>query len=214
MEMFGEQSSAILDRMAEAMAREAAQRYEMQAKQLALQGRQVEANIAHQKAQIALRKAELAQQKYLTERSQQLQAAGLMASLRGPGNAAQFIDLGRRLSSFGVNSGALAQIAGGGLPQGAFVPGSGGKPTTLQERMSGMLGAPSQTAIDERDRNDRQLATRIMSTPNQIARGSLQLLSPYEQAYLKSYGEAEGFDWDTFAETYARSGIMQGPGRG
>ena len=210
--MWGE-APAAMDRMAEAMAREAAQQYELQAKQLALQGRSVEANIAHQKAQIQLRKAELAQQKYLTERSQQIQAGGLMLQARGPGNAAQYISLARRLSPFGVNSGALAQIANGGMPQGAFVPGSGGQPTSMEERMSGMLGAPSQAAIDERDRNDRAIASRIMRNPNTIMRGSLQSLNPYELEYLRSYGEAEGHDWDAFKAAYQQAGAMQGPGR-
>lgn len=203
-----------LEEIAAQMAREKAQQYQLQARQLALQGRQVEANIANQKAQIELRKAELAQQRYLTERSQQLQAAGLMANLRGPGNAAQFIDLGRRLSSFGTQSGALAQIAAGGMPQGAFVPGGSGKPTSLQERMSGMLGAGpgGESAIDQRDANDRRLATQISSNATRIARGSLQSLSPYEQAYLGSYSEAAGFDWDAVKEAYQRAGIMQGRG--
>jgi hypothetical protein len=199
-----------LDRAAEAEARNAAQQYELQSKQLALQGRTVEANIAHQKAQIALRKAELAQQKYLTERQQQLSASGLMAQLRGPGNAAQFIDLGRRLSSFGTQSGALAQLAAGGMAQGAFSPGGAGKPTTMQERMSGMLGAPSETAIDQRDAADKQLAVKISSNTNKLARGSLESISPYERAYLGSYSEAGGFDWDAVTDAYKRAGVMQG----
>lgn len=199
-----------LDFAAVEMARERAQSYKLQSDQLRLNGRTVEANIAYQKAQVELRKVELAQQKYLTERGQQIQAAGLLVNARGPGNAAQFISLGRRLSTFEPMSGGLLNIAEGKMPQGAFVPGSGGKPVSMEERMSGMLGAPSQDAIDQRDRNDRALATRIFSSPNRTARGSLQALSPYERDYLKSYGEDAGFDWDAFTDAYQRAGIQQG----
>lgn len=208
-DMFGE-APDVLDREAEAEARNAAQQYKLQSDQLRLQGRTVEANIAYQKAQIELRKAELAQQKYLTERNQQIQAAGLLVNARGPGNAAQFISLGRRLSTFEPMSGGLLNIAEGKMPQGAFVPGSGGKPVSMEERMSGMLGAPSQQAIDQRDRNDRALASRIFSNGNKIARGSLQALSPYELDYLNSYGEAEGGDYKSFVDAYKRAGIQQG----
>ncbi len=204
-----------LNRTAETMAREEAQNYALKAKQLALQGRTAEANIANQKAQISLRKAELAQQRYLTERSQQLQASGMMANLRGPGNWAQYLDLGRRLSSFGAQSGALAQIAGGGMPQGAFVPGSSGKPTSQQEAFSGMMGA-SQSAVDERDKNDAALALKISSGTNRLARGSLESLAPAELEYLKSYAESPGsaHDWASVMDAYKRAGIMQGGGRG
>lgn len=202
-----------IDRAAEAMAREKAQQYELQAKQLSLQGRQVEANIANQKAQLELRKAELSQQRYLTERSQQLQASGLMANLRGPGNWFQFLDLGRRLSSFGTQSSALADIAGGGMPRGAFVPGSGGKPTSLQERFSGNMAAP-QAAMDERERNDKALALKIASGSNKIARGSIESLAPAERAYLQSAMESGdvGHDWESFVDAYRRAGIQQGRG--
>ena len=211
-DMWGEAPDA-LDRAAEAEARAAAQQYGLQAKQLALQGKTVEANIANQKAQLALRKAELAQQRYLTERAQQLQASGMMAQLRGPGNWFQFLDLGRRLSSFGTQSPALAQIAGGGMPQGAFVPGGAGKPTSLQERMSGMLGA-DQSAMDQRERNDKNLALQIASNSNKIARGSIQSLAPAERAYLQSAMESGdvGHDWESFVDAYKRAGIHQGRG--
>jgi hypothetical protein len=198
-----------IDRMAEANARDNAKKWEMQAKQLALQGRQVEANIANQKATIELRKAELAQQRYLTERSQQLQAGGMMAQLRGPGNAAQFIDAGRRLSSFGTQSGALAMIAAGGTPQGAFAPGASQKPISLQDRMSGNLGA-SEDAINQRDANDKRLAAAIASRSGQLQRGSIESLSPYEQQYLSSYVDAGGSDWDSVLNAYKSAGIHQG----
>jgi hypothetical protein len=209
-----------LDRAAEAQAREAAQQYELQARQLSLQGKVAEANIANQKAQIALRKAELAQQRYLTERSQQMQASGMLAQLRGPGNWFQFLDLGRRLSSFGTQSPALAQIAAGGMPQGAFVPGGSGKPTSLQERMSGMIGAGESAGNEqlqsERERNDKNLALQIASNSGKIARGSIQSLAPAEQQYLQSAMESGdvGHDWDSFIDAYKRAGIMQGGGRG
>lgn len=206
------ETTGSLEEIAAQMSREKAQQYQLQAKQFALQGRQVEANIANQKAQIELRKAELAQQRYLTERSQQLQASGMMANLRGPGNAAQFIDLGRRLSSFGTQSGALAEIAGGGMPQGSFSPGSGGRPTSLQERMSGMLGAPSEGAINQRDTNDANLARTISEKSGQLARGSLESLSPFELKYLSSYVESPtvAHDWESTLEAYKRAGIQQG----
>lgn len=199
-----------MNRSVEAQAKQQAETFRLQARQMELQGRQIEANILNQKAQIAMRKAELAQQGYFTNRGQQLQAAGLMLQARGPGNAAQAISLGERLSGFGAQTDSLVDIANGRMPQGAFIQGSGGKPTSMEERMSGMLGAPSHAAIDERDRNDRALATRIMSAPNMAARGSIESLGPYRQAYLKSYGEAEGFDWDEFNDQYKRAGIMQG----
>lgn len=206
------ETTGSLEEIAAQMSREKAQQYGLQAKQLALQGRQVEANIANQKAQIELRKAELAQQKYLTERSQQLQGVSILANLRGPGNAAQYIDAARRLTSFGAESGALRQIADGGMPQGAFAPGASQKPVTLQERLSGMLGAGSggQGAIDQRDRNDRQLAGTIASSAGQLARGSLESLSPYELKYLGSYAEAEGHDMEAVMDAYRRAGIHQG----
>lgn len=212
-DFYGDDVTGSLDRATAAQAKQLAQEYQLKAKQLALQGRTVEANIANQQATIQLRKAELAQQRYLQERSQQLQAAGMMANLRGPGNAAQFVDLGRRVGSFGTQSGALAQIAAGGTATGAFVPGGSGKPTSLQDRMSGMLGAPSESAIAERDQRDRALAAQISGRTNTLARGSLESLSPYERSYLQSYSEAEGYDWDAVTEGYKRAGVMQGRGR-
>lgn len=198
---------------AEAQAKEKAQQYQLQAKSLAIQGRAQEANAAFQKAQIELRKAELAQQKYLTERAQQLQASGTLAQLRGPGNAAQFIDFSRRARSFGTYSPALAQIAAGVMPTGSFAPGASGNPQSLTERMSGNLGGPTEDQIAQRDRNDRALAQAISSQTGQLARGSLELLSPYERAYLGSNSEAGGFDWDTVVDSYKRAGIHQGGGR-
>jgi hypothetical protein len=198
-----------LNRMAEANARDNARKWEMAAKTLALQGRQVEADIANQKATIELRKAELAQQKYLKERDQQLSAAGVMAQLRGPGNAAQFIDAGRRLSSFGTQTGSLAMIAAGGVPQGAFAPGASQKPISLQDRMSGTLGA-GEDQINQRDANDKRLAAAIASRSGQLARGSIESLSPYEQQYLSSYVDATGNDWDSTLAAYKSAGIHQG----
>lgn len=204
-----------LDIAAGEMAQERAQQYKLQSDQLKLQGRTVEANIAYQKAQIELRKSELAQQKYLTERSQSLQANNMMANLRGPGNWAQYLDLGRRLSSFGVQTGSLAQIANGGMPQGAFVPGSGNsngtRPTSAQEAFSGLMSTP-QSAMDERDKNDTQLALKIASNTNRLARGSLESLAPAELEYLSSYVESpgSGHDWKSVLAAYKQAGIQQG----
>ncbi len=190
-----------MNRATEQQAQERAQALRNQAIQLAMQGRQAEAAIANQQAQVEMRKVEL-----------MLGANRDLANMRGPGNAAQFIDLNRRQGRFGAQSGALAQMAAGGMPTGAFGMGGGanGKPVSMQDRMSGMLGAPSQADIDRRDVNDRGLARQIFQNAGQLARGSYESLSPYEREYLKSYGEAEGFDGATFEDTYRSAGIMQG----
>lgn len=189
-----------MNRSTEQQAKERAAALQMQARQLALQGRTAEANIANQKAQIELRKWEL-----------QAGAARDLAAMRGPGNAAQFVDLNRRQRGFGAQSSALAQMASGGMPTGAFTMGGGaGKPVSMADRMSGMMGAPSEDAINQRDANDRGLARKIFSNAGQLARGSYESLSPYEREYMKSYGEAEGFDGATFEDQYKRAGIHQG----
>lgn len=190
-----------MNRAAEQQAKEKAQAFQLQAKQLALQGRVAEANIANQKAQIELRKAEMV-----------MQANMELAKMRGPGNAAQFIDMARRMNGMGVQSSALAQIAAGGMPTGAFTPGGSGQPTSLRDRMSGMMGA-SQEQIDQRDRNDQNLANQIASRSTQLARGSLESLSPYEREYLGSYVDNGGNDWESVQAAYKRAGIMQGAGR-
>lgn len=195
---------APMERATAQQAQEKAQALRNQAIQLAMQGRQMEANIANQQAQVEMRKAELV-----------LGANRDLAAMRGPGNAAAFIDLQRRQRGFGIQSNALAEMASGRLPSGAFGagPNASGKPISMQDRMSGMLGAPSQEAIEQRDRNDRGLATQIAQRAGQMARGSYESLSPYEREYLKGYMEAEGWDGATFEDQYRRAGIMQGPGR-
>lgn len=192
-----------MNRSTEQQAKEKAIALRNQARQLALQGRAQEAAELNQQANIELRKAEL-----------MLNANTALAQMRGPGNAAQMVDLNRRQGAFGAQSGALAQMASGSVPTGAFVAGGqGGKPVSMQDRMSGMLGAPSSGAIEQRDANDRGLANRIYSNPGQMARGSYESLSPYEREYLGSYAEAEGWDKNTFEDQYQRAGIMQGRGR-
>lgn len=188
-----------MNRSAEQAAREKAAALRNDAIRLAQAGRMNEANIANQQAQVEMRKVEL-----------MLSANRDLAAMRGPGNAAQFIDLNRRQGRFGSQSTALAQMAAGGMPTGAFGQGGSGKPVSMQDRMSGMLGAPSQEAIDQRDANDRGLARTIFQNAGQLARGSYESLSPYEREYLKSYGEQDGFDAGAFEDQYARAGIMQG----
>lgn len=189
-----------MNRAAEQQAKEKAQTFQLQAKQFALQGRVAEANIANQKAQIELRKAEMV-----------MNANMELAKMRGPGNAAQFISLARRQKAMGINSSALAEIAAGGMPTGAFVPGGSGQPTSLRDRMSGMMGT-SQSEIDQRDRNDQGLANQIASRSTQLARGSLESLSPYEREYLGSYVDNGGNDWESVQAAYKKAGIMQGRG--
>lgn len=189
-----------MNRSAEQQAKERASALQMQAKQLELQGRVAEANILNQQAQIELRKWEL-----------QANANAQLAAMRGPGNAAQFIDLARRQSSMGVQSGALAQMAAGNMPTGAFVPGGSGQPQSLQDRMSGMMSA-SQSQIDQRDANDQGLANQIASRATQMKRGSFESLSPYERDYLGSYVDKGGNDWGSVQDAYKRAGIMQGRG--
>lgn len=203
-----------LNRSTEQAAQERAAQLNNQAKQLELQGRATEANILYQQAQIELRKAELQQSGYLQARGQQMQAAGMIANARGAGNAAQRIDLGRRLESFGTQSTALADIAAGRVPQGAFAMSAeavnaGAKPLSEADRMSGLLGA-SASQIETRDQNDRRLARQIGGNATRLARGSVDALSPYEQAYMGSYLEAEGYDQDQFMDEYRRAAIMQG----
>lgn len=190
---------APMERATAQAAQEKAQALRNQAIQLAMQGRQMEANIANQQAQIEMRKAELV-----------LGANRDLAAMRGPGNAAAFIDLQRRQRGFGIQSNALAEMAAGRMPTGAFGAGGSGKPISMQDRMSGMLGAPSQEAIEQRDRNDRGLANQIFRNAGQLARGSYESLSPYEREYLAGYAEAEGWDAKTFEDQYRRAGIQQG----
>lgn len=201
-----------LDPMSEKVANEAKERaliLKRQGDQLKMQGRTAEANMAYQKAQVELRKMELRQSGYLQERGQNIQIAGMLANARGAGNAAQRIDLGRRLGGFGMQSSALAQIAAGGVPQGAFSMASGARPTSEADYLSGLLGA-GQVQIDQRDANDRMLARQIGANVTRLARGSIESLSPYEQSYLGSYLDAEGFDQGQFQDEYKRAGIMQG----
>lgn len=188
-----------MNRSTEQQAKEKAIALQQQARRLELEGRRAEADILNQQANIEFRKAEL-----------MLNANTALAQMRGPGNAAQMVDIGERTKAFGTQTGSLAQIAAGGMPTGAFGTGMTGKPVSMQDRMSGMLGAPSQGAIMERDRNDRALARQIYSTPGQLARGSLESLGKYRRAYLGSYGEAEGFDDGLFQEAYDSAGIHQG----
>lgn len=191
-----------MNRSTEQQAKDRARQLNMQADQLKLQGRIADANILYQQAQIELRKDELRQ-------SGMLQAAGMLANARGAGNAAQRIDLGRRLSGFGAQSSALADIAAGRVPQGAFAMSSGAKPTSEADYLSGMLGA-SPDQMNTRDRNDRALAAQIGSNATRIQRGSIEALSPYERSYLGSYLSATGFDEDQFTDEYRRAGIHQG----
>ena len=188
-----------MNRATEQAAKEKAAALQNQARQLEIQGRTADANILYQQAQVELRKWEL-----------QAGAARDLAQMRGPGNAAQFIDLNRRQRGFGAQSSALTEMAAGRMPTGAFGAGASMRPTSMQDRMSGMLGAPDQGSIDRRDANDRGLARQIMGTAGQLARGSFESLSPYEQEYLGSYIDAEGGDYKTFQDTYRRAGIMQG----
>lgn len=153
--------------------------------------------------------ANLGERGYEFDRGQQLTASGMLANARGAGNAAQRVDLGRRTASFGTQSTALADIAAGRRPQGAFAMRPGDRPLSEADRLSGLLGAtPDQ--INTRDRNDRALARSIGSNASGLARGSLEAASPYERSYLKSYLDAEGFDADQFSDEYARAGIHQG----
>jgi hypothetical protein len=202
-----------MNRSAEQAAQDRAAQFRLQGDQLKLQGRIAEANEKYQQAQIELRKAELQQSGYFQNRSQQLQAAGMIANARGAGNAAQRVDLGRRLEGFGTQSTALADIAAGRVPQGAFAMAEGSKPLSEADRMSGLLGA-SASQIETRDRNDRMLARQIGGNATRLARGSVDALSPYEQSYMGSYLEAEGYDQDQFMDEYRRAGIMQGSRRG
>lgn len=201
---------APMNRSVEQQAQDRATQLQNQAKQLKLQGRTTEANILYNKAQVELRKRELRQSNQQFYAGQQLSANLALGQMRGPGNAAQFIDSGRRLGSMGIQTGSLGQIAAGGTATGAFTPGASMKPTSMADRMSGMLGAPSQGAIDQRDFNDKNLAAQIYAKPGQLARGSLESLSPYERDYLGSYGEAQGFDDGAFTDAYKRAGIQQG----
>lgn len=209
-----------MNQATEQAAKDRALKLKNEAKTLRMQGRAQEANIKDQQASVELRKLELRQgneqfgqtmgaRRYEFNRGQQLQANLALGQMRGPGNAAQFIDTGERLASMGVRTGSLAEIAAGGMPQGAFAPGAAGKPESLQDRMSGMLGA-TPDRIQERDANDRMLARAIYSQPGQLARGSLESLGKYRREYLGSYGEAEGFDDAAFDEAYRRAGVMQG----
>jgi hypothetical protein len=198
-----------MNRSTEQAAQDRATQLQMQAKRAELEGRVADANILNQKAQVELRKAELRQSGYFQARGQQLQAAGMLANARGAGNAAQRIDLGRRTAGFGTQSGALAQIAAGGVPQGAFAMRTGDKPTSEADYLSGMLGA-SQDQMQTRDQNDRALARQIGSSATRLARGAMESLSPYERSYLGSYLDAEGFDNDQFLDEYQRAGIHQG----
>jgi len=187
-----------MNRATEQQARDRAAALRNQAVQLAQAGRTAEANIANQRAQIELRKVEL-----------RLGANNALAAMRGPGNAAQFIDMNRRQQGMGMQSTALAEVAAGRMPTGAFGMGGSGKPVSQQDAMSGMMGA-SQQQINQRDANDRGLARTIFQNAGQLARGSYESLSPYEREYMKSYGEAEGFDGAAFEDQYKRAGIMQG----
>lgn len=209
----------VLGPMNAATARQAAiqdQQIGLQGRGVALQERIGDANIQNQRDLLEQRKHEYRMTYGLQERGlglqsrgQDLQANLALAQMRGPGSAAQYIDAARRLRGFGTQSGALAEIARGGMPTGGSGMAFGMNPISMQDRMSGMLGA-SEAQIDERDRNDRGIARQIYSNPGQLARGSLESLSPYERAYLGSYGEAEGFDDEAFTEAYKRAGIHQG----
>lgn len=203
---------APMNRATEQAAQDRATQLQQAAKRLEMEGKTAEANILYNKAQLELRKDELRQSGYLTARGQQLQAAGTMANLRGFGNAAQALDYGRRTESFGTQTGALADIAAGRMPQGAFGFKPGQNPISMQDRMSGMLGAPSQGAMDERDRNDRNLARQIASGAGQLQRGSFESLAPEELDYLGSYSDSVG-DWQSTKNRYAAAGILQGRGR-
>ena len=198
-----------MNRSTERAAEDRATQLKMQAEQARLNGDIARANILNQKAQVELRKMELRQSGYFQERSQNLQANLALANARGAGNAAQRIDLGRRTAGFGTQSGALAQIAAGGVAQGAFAMRPGSKPTSEADYLSGMLGA-SNDQMQMRDQNDRALARRIGAGAGQLARGSMESLSPYERSYLGSYLDAEGFDQDQFQDEYQRAGVMQG----
>lgn len=197
-----------MNRSTEQAAQDRATALKNQAKQLALQGRTAEANILNSKAQVELRKMELKQSGYFQQQGQQLQAAGMMSNLRGFGNAAQALDLGRRTAGFGTQTGALADIAAGRVPQGAFGFKPGQNPVSMADRMSGMLGA-SQDQMNVRDANDRSLAQQIASRAGQLPRGSLESLAPEELDYLGSYTDATG-DWQSTKNRYAAAGIQQG----
>lgn len=201
-----------------------------------IDSRSTDAKITNDRELVRLRAEELKQQEAQHSRSAALSASLELAKMRGPGNAAQFIDAGRRLRGFGIESGALAQIAGGGSPIGSFGTSFQMQPQSMRDRMSGMMGTPpagggggqggvpppgsapvstipTQAQIDQRHANDKALAVRIMSRPGQLQRGSIEQLSPYERAYLGSYGEEAGFDDESFQEAYRRAGIHQGAGR-
>jgi hypothetical protein len=209
-----------MNQVAEQQAKDRAQKLKNEAATLRLQGRTAEANIKAQQAAVELRKLELrqsnqqfgqtmGQRAYEFDRGQQLQASGMIANARGAGNAAQRVDLGRRLTSFGTQSTALADIAAGRVPQGAFAMTSGAKPVSEADYLAGLLGAtPDQ--MHQRDANDRSLAQQIGSNATRIARGSVESLSPYEKSYLGSYLGATGFDPEQFDDEYRRAGVMQG----
>ncbi len=205
-----------MNRATEQAAQDRAAQLEQAAKRLEMEGRTAEANILYNKAQIELRKDELRQSGYLTERGQDiqmrgqnLQAAGMMANLRGFGNAAQALDFGRRTEGFGTQTGAMADIAAGRMPQGAFGFKPGQNPISMQDRMSGMLGAPSQSAMDVRDANDKNLARQIASGAGQLQRGSFESMAPEELEYTGSYVDSIG-DWNSTQNRYRAAGIMQG----
>lgn len=198
---------------AQAAAREFGQG--LQGRQMSLAERTGDANIQNQRDLLEQRKHEYRMSYGLQERGlglqqrgQDMQANIALAGMRGPGNAAQFIDASRRLRGFGTESGALAQIAAGGVPTGGGGMSYGMAPVSLRDRMSGMMGA-SGDQIDQRDRNDRALASRIASSPGQLARGSIEQLTPFERQYLGSYMEDAGYDGESFEEAYRRAGIHQ-----
>lgn len=178
--------------------------------------KQLQAQIENNRATIELRKRELQQQAArdaatlgLNARGQDIDIWSKLASMRGFGNAAQYIDAAYGFPRFQGQTNALAQVAAGGQPTGAFGSRFGMQPVSSQETALGMQGA-SDSDILARHANDAALATAIYSNPSQIARGAIQRLPKGVQDYLGSYGEEQGFDQSAFEDAYARAGIMQG----
>lgn len=182
-----------------------ARNYVLAAERLRLDGRIAEANEMNQKAQIELRKAELVQQGVF-------KSADLFMQGAKPAYTPLYIDLMNRQPGLQPQSGRLADILAGRMPQGAFGSGTAGSGPTANDWLFGAGPTVTPDQMQARNEADKGLARGLAANINLAERGSYEKLDPVESEYLGGLFSDTGNDPGVVERAYRRAGIMQGAG--
>lgn len=179
-----------------------------QREQIAVTRGQAEANRWYQEQQVRLAEGELAlsQQKLAADTG--LGLLGLRAQLKGPGDWAQYLDVGEGFQTLQPASGFLGAIAAGKTP-GVMDTAFGASPTA-----STLAGLATPTADEQRNRlqADMGLAAKIAGNVGKVQPGALDVgtIGQDRLDYLLGLAATGGHSAQTLMDAYNRAKPGQG----